>query len=92
VSKNRMPGVGSGKGYVSMISQIGWADCRAGRPYRREYDSWQELDQRNYENGRLRAAGAALVWKRVPKQQTEYVVKTLKAHDRGFIPPSRIIG
>lgn len=92
MSKNRLPGVGSGLGYVSMLSQVGWADARAGRPYRREYDGWLELDQRNYENGRLRAAGAALVWKRVPKSQTASVVQRIKAHDRGFIPPSRILG
>ena len=89
--KNRTPEVGGSLGYVSTLSQIGWADARAGRPYRREYDTWVELDQRNYENGRLRAAGAALVWKRVPKEQTASVVRRIKAHDRGFIPPLRIV-
>lgn len=92
MSRNRMPGVGSSLGYVSTLSQIGWADARAGRPYRREYDGWVELDQRNYENGRLRAAGAALVWKYVPREQTAAMVKKIRAHDRGFIPPTRILG
>jgi hypothetical protein len=89
--KNQTPGIGGSLGYVSMLSQLGWADCRAGRAYPREYDIWEELDQRNYENGRLRAAGAALVWKRVPKTQTASVVRRIKAHDRGFIPPTRLV-
>lgn len=89
--KNQLPGIIGSFGYVSLISQVGWADYRAGRGYPREYDAWDELDQRNYENGRLRAAGAALVWKRVPKTQTASVVMRLQAHDRGFIPPTRSV-
>lgn len=89
--KNETPGIGGSLGYVSTLSQLGWADARAGRSYRREYDNWEELDQRNYENGRLRAAGAASIWKRVPKEQTAAVVRMIKAHDRGFIPPTRLV-
>ena len=42
----------------------GWADYRAGRPYDPAYDGWDQIDQRNYERGRLRAAGAHLVYRR----------------------------
>jgi hypothetical protein len=79
------------QGYVSPFSQRGWRDALRGRPYPQQYDSWPEPDQRNYENGRLRAVGARTLWKRkdIPKAQDALVVKLVAANQRGFIPPSR---
>jgi len=79
------------QGYVSPFSLRGWRDALRGRPYPRAYDSWLEADQRNYENGRLRAAGAKTLWKKkdIPKQQTPEVVQRVAAGQRGFIAPSR---
>lgn len=36
--------------------QRGHNDYLAGRPYPREYDTWKEFEQRNYEAARLYAA------------------------------------
>jgi len=80
------------KGYISTLSQRGWRDALRNRPYPRAYDEWSEQDQRNYENGRLRAAGAKTLWKYrkdIPRQQTIEVVAQVSASERGFIPPSR---
>lgn len=40
----------------SKHAQMGWSDYARGLPAPREYDGWHEVDQRNYENGRMRAA------------------------------------
>lgn len=79
------------QGYVSPHSMRGWRDGLHGRPYPKAYDGWSEQDQRNYENGRLRAAGARTLWKRkdIPKQQTAETVVRVAGNRRGFIPPSR---
>ena len=49
--------------YVKLVvpnsfSNRGWEDYLAGRPFPREYDEWDQVTQRHYERGRLRAAGA----------------------------------
>ncbi len=41
-------------------AQLGWKDYRSGLPFPSTYDTWIEIDQRNYENGRQRAANYAL--------------------------------
>ena len=50
-------------------SSMGWEDYLAGRPYPREYEGWTETSPRHYERGRLRAAGAPLVYDRVPERE-----------------------
>ena len=52
-------------------SHQGWADYASGLPYPVAYDTWREVDQRNYENGRMRAANYQLAIKggKLPKQQ-----------------------
>jgi hypothetical protein len=49
-------------------SAAGWRDYASGQPYPRAYDTWREVDQRNYENGRMRAANYALAGKRLTPQ------------------------
>ncbi len=49
----------------------GWADYRAGLSYPTEYDTWEEVDQRNYENGRMRAANYRLATGRLPSNHVE---------------------
>jgi len=55
--------------YVKLVmpnsfSNRGWEDYLAGRPFPAEYDGWDQVCQRHYERGRLRAAGA----KRYPRR------------------------
>lgn len=45
---------------------LGWSDYAAGMPYPAQYDTWPEIDQRDYENGRMRAANYASSGQRVP--------------------------
>lgn len=45
-----------GSSDLSLFAQIGWSDHMAEQPFPLEYDTWREVDQRNYENGRQRAA------------------------------------
>lgn len=35
----------------------GWHDFVEGRGFPAEYDGWNQIEQRHYEHGRLRAAG-----------------------------------
>jgi len=39
---------------------LGWREYAQGLPYPKAYDGWKEIDQRNYENGRMRAANYRL--------------------------------
>jgi hypothetical protein len=48
------------------MSARGWTDYRAGLAFPREYEGWSEIDQRHYERGRLRAAGAPMRYRKVP--------------------------
>lgn len=80
------------KGHVTEYSARGWRDALRGRGYPKAYDGWDEQAQRNYENGRLRAAGARTLWKYkkdIPAVQTPEVMAAVAANQRGFIPPSR---
>lgn len=51
------------------ISDVGWADYRAGLSFPAAYERMTVKEQRNYENGRLRAANTALALGRVPPKQ-----------------------
>lgn len=63
------------KGYISPFSERGYFDARLGFPYTPEYETWTEKNQRNYENGRLRACEARLIYQRAPLRQTPMIVK-----------------
>jgi hypothetical protein len=68
------------------MSARGWDDVRNNRAFPVEYDSWDEIDQRNYERGRLRASGAYLVYRRVPaKEPWDIVTRT---NGLRLVPPS----
>lgn len=56
-------------------SRQGWADVVAGRGYPAEYDGWDQRQQRDYERGRLRAAGAYLVYPRRPREEPPDIVQ-----------------
>lgn len=51
----------------STESQRGWHDYRAGFGFPLEYDAWSEPRQRNYENGRQRAANYQLAFGSLPR-------------------------
>jgi hypothetical protein len=82
----------------SLAAQQGWYDYRSGLPFPRDYDTWAELDQRNYENGRQCAANYKLATGRIPpthvtpttyKHATAHVGHAFyKAHDpnRTIVP------
>lgn len=50
-------------------SDMGWRDYRAGAPFPRDYDLWPRIEQRNYENGRLRAANYKVAFGILPPKQ-----------------------
>lgn len=77
-------------GTRSVYSDIGWRDARAGLPFHLDYDRWCEKDQRNYENGRLRATAAPFFYENVPAEQTDAARKKIDAVRNGFIPKGRI--
>ncbi len=72
------------RNFVSPFSERGYFDKRLGFPYALDYERWSKVDQINYENGRLRAAGAMTLYARVPLQQTKAVRKRVNGHN--FIP------
>ena len=53
--------------YPKKFSAAGWTDYATGVPFPRGYDAWREVDQRNYENGRQRAANYRLATGRLPR-------------------------
>jgi hypothetical protein len=66
-------------------SGLGWEDYLADRPYPADYDTWEQIKQRHYERGRLRAAGAKLVYRRVPKKEPRDIVA--KTNGLKLVPP-----
>ena len=71
---------------LQLESRWGWSDYRAGRPYRPEYETWSRIQQRNYENGRLRAANVKAAFGNVPSQQTRFYFHEA-AHRVGYAEP-----
>jgi hypothetical protein len=71
-------------------SARGWADYQAGKPYPREYDEWDQVQQRHYERGRLRASGAPMVYAKVAKREPHDIVQ--RTNGLGLVPHSRIRG
>lgn len=51
-SAAKLPRVGT----RSWFRHAGYEDARQGFGFRREYDGWSDIDQRNYERGRWQAA------------------------------------
>jgi hypothetical protein len=57
-------------------SARGWQDYLAQRPYPPEYEkNWDQVSQRHYERGRLRAAGAHLIYRHVPANEPYDIVE-----------------
>jgi hypothetical protein len=53
----------------------GYTDFQLNLSYRKDYETWQERDQKNYENGRLAAAEG----KTLPPAILKAIPKTTKA-------------
>jgi len=66
-------------------SAQGWTDYLAQRPYPVEYEQWDEIAQRHYERGRLRAAGAHLVYRRIPAREPADIVQ--RTNGLRLVPP-----
>ena len=64
----------------------GWQDYLADKPFPPEYDSWNQVQQRHYERGRLRAAGAYLVYNPVPRQEPQNIVR--RTNGLRLVPPN----
>lgn len=62
----------------------GWSDYLAGLPFPADFDDWGEIEQRHYERGRLRAAGAPARFRAVPASEPANVIRAL--HGLGLIP------
>jgi hypothetical protein len=71
-------------------SARGWWDYQTSKPYPKEYDEWNEVQQRHYERGRLRASGAFMVYAKVPKREPHDIVQ--RTNGLGLVPRSRIRG
>jgi hypothetical protein len=70
------------------FSRRGWKDYLADTPFPwDEYDTWTQIEQRHYERGRLRAAGAGLVYETVPKREPRDIVE--KTNGLRLVPPAR---
>lgn len=53
----------------------GWRDFVEGRGFPAEYDGWDQIEQRHYERGRLRAAGWPLLGRgRAPRDEPWNIV------------------
>jgi hypothetical protein len=83
------------RGWRAAASDLGWADYRAGLPYHPQYDGWDSVAQRNYENGRLRAANVALAFTRIPRRQPadgdrDNAIKRAVRAVGPSIPPRRV--
>lgn len=69
-------------------SARGWQDYRADRGYPAEYETWTEKEQRHYERGRLRAAGAKLAgYRSVPEQEPRNIIE--RTNGLKLIPKAR---
>jgi hypothetical protein len=71
----------------TLHSQLGWRDYLDGKGFPATYDSWDQKDQRHYERGRLRAAGAYLIYRRIPEREPLDIVQRtngLKLVPRGW--------
>jgi hypothetical protein len=75
-------------------SARGWQDYLAGRAFPCEYDSWSQTQQRHYERGRLRAAAAPQIYRRIPANEPFDIVRRTnglrlvpKSRRRGLPPP-----
>jgi hypothetical protein len=71
------------------FSAMGWEDYLADpdKPFRKEYFEWNEVQQRHYERGRLRASGAPIVYAKVPKKEPANIVQ--KTNGLRLVPPAR---
>jgi hypothetical protein len=81
---------------VTPASSRGWRDymadlARAGGDraaivavYPADFDAWDQREQRHYERGRLRAAGAHLRYRRIPTHEPADVVQRLNG--LGLVP------
>lgn len=68
------------------FSGMGWADARDGKGYPAEYDTWTEKDQRHYERGRLRFAGAQQAgYRRIPASEPADIVQ--RTNGLRLVPP-----
>lgn len=67
-------------------SRLGWADFAKGRGFPKEYETWDQVDQRHYERGRLRASGYLAAYGKLPATEpTDIIDRTngLKLVPRG---------
>jgi hypothetical protein len=80
------------RNYRDNISNIGWKDFMQGFMFPYDYDKWSIKEQRNYENGRLRAANYKQFTGKTPKKQvslSEYKIVCVMFGNA--IPQRRII-
>lgn len=67
-------------------SNRGWEDYLAGRGFPPEYDTWNQVVQRHYERGRLRAAGARLAgYRSIPAKEPRNIIA--RTNGLRLVPP-----
>jgi hypothetical protein len=67
-------------------SARGWRDYLDGEGFPPEYDTWNQIEQRHYERGRLRAAGARMIYRQVPEREPGDIIR--KTNRLKLIPPA----
>lgn len=69
----------------------GWADYRSGAPFPAEYDTWNPPEQRNYENGRLRAANVKAAFGKIAARPSRKLILDAADIVGNAIPRQRIV-
>jgi len=81
----RTNGIFKPKVLPNTYSAQGWEDYLAEKPYPKEYEQWDEVSQRHYERGRLRASGAHLIYDPVPAKEPPDII--LRTNGLRLVPP-----
>jgi hypothetical protein len=78
-------------GLKTQQSDWGWFDVYDHADYPQDYDTWSEKDQRNYENGRLRAANVQLALGKLPAKQDSVLIAMAAKLVGDSIPPRKLM-
>lgn len=74
--------------FPTQASGQGWTDYLAGKGFPADYESWGEKEQRHYERGRLRAAGAKLAgYRSAPATEPANIIA--RTNGLRLVPPAR---
>jgi hypothetical protein len=77
---------------IAQFMWYGWMDVHDQLGYRKDYDSWSESDQGNYERGRCAAAAVKSEWGQVPEWNPKQpIMRSLRIATESDIETCRIM-